>query len=35
MFFENLTIHVNRMLFIIQSISLFFMHNFKLQKFEI
>ena len=44
LYFENLTIelhilyvlniHVNWMLFTIQSINLYFMHYFKLQKFE-
>ena len=31
----NVKFHVNRMLFIIQFISLVFTHNFKLQKLEI
>ena len=32
---KHIKFHVNKMLFIIRSINLFFIHNFKLQKLEI
>ena len=32
---KHIKFHVNQMLFIIRSINLFFIHNFRLQKFQI